>query len=63
MPFVIYTTDLGKPMFFCHNVRLTGFIISNDIRNAKVYDSKKEAQEIAGALHIVTGMECQVKKK
>jgi hypothetical protein len=50
-------------MFFCHNVRLTGFIISNDIRNAKVYDSKKEAQEIAGALHIVTGMECQVKKK
>ena len=63
MPFVISTKALGAEMFFMDHREPGGFSLTTDKTQAKVYDSKEEAREIADVLEVITPFEVKVTPK
>jgi hypothetical protein len=61
MKYVIVTSDLGKPLYYCLHEEQNGFTLSSDISKAQLYSSKKEAEFQAIRLSEVSGMTAEVK--
>ena len=60
MPYVVFTPRFVTPMYFMDH-QDTGFAISTDPAQAKVYDSEPDALIESQRLQEVSGMKTQIK--
>jgi hypothetical protein len=63
MKYVIVTSDLGKPLYYCSHEEQSGFTLSSDITKAQTYSPKKEAEIQAKRLGDVSGMKAEIRRK
>ena len=62
MSYIIQTLQFDQPMYFMEHTG-EGFSITTDPEQAKIYRTKKQAQEASADLQEASNMTCEVKKK